>query len=288
MVVNLARGATVVVPVSEDTTIFELGPTSNLGAAILGAGAINQIDPNTGAPGRMRALLRFDLSVIPSAATVTSAEMNVTLVRSPQVGEPVGSQFELRRVLKPWGEGNKGGNTGFPASDGEATWLAPRHPEPAWSGAGASGAGDAVSAISSSVAMDREGSYKFPSTTELVADVQGWLGEPASNFGWIMRSAAEDAKQSARRFASKESATGKPTLTVTYEIAAAELRIVQFALAPEGMFLSWTGGTPPFRVERAESVSGAWTPVTAPANETQAIAPAGPAAAFYRVVSIAP
>jgi hypothetical protein len=194
----------------------------------------------------------------------------------------------LHRALKEWGEGDKGGTLGSEATDGEATWLAAMHPNVEWSGAGASGADDTDAKISSSVSMNALGAYTFPSTPNLVADVQSWLTNPASNFGWLMKSAAENVQQSARRFANRESGTGAASLTVTYEVPAAELKIQQFELRADGMFLSWTGGTTPYQVERSEKIEGPWTAVTAALNDTQATAPADVTAAFYRVVSMTP
>jgi hypothetical protein len=280
-----ARGATLVVPASEDTTLFEFNPTFNLGTALLGAGAINQPSPDTGAPARMRALLRFDLSAIPTGSTITSAQVRVTVVRVPGAIDPPASAFELHRVLKPWGEGTKGGAL---AGDGEATWVAPKHPGPAWGAPGGAADTDASPAISSSVTIDGLGTYTFASTPALTADVQNWLNNPASNFGWMMRSVAENLQQSARRFGNRESGANTPTLTIGYNLPPPELRILQFELREQGMFLSWTGGGAPYRIERAENILGPWTAVTAASSETQGTAPVGQAIAFYRVVSVAP
>jgi hypothetical protein len=286
---SIARGATIVVPVTQDTTLFEFSPTSNLGAAKLGAGAIAQLVLPAGTPARMRALMRFDLAEIPAGATITAAELQVTVVDHLPGGIPPGSTFELHRVLKDWGEGVQVNfNLGAPAVDGEATWVAPKHPGPAWTAPGASGADDAADKISSTVAINALGAYTFPSTSDLIADVQNWLANPASNFGWLMKSASENLQQTARRFGHREGTAGAATLTVTYTALATELRIEQFELRPAGMFLSWTGATAPYQVERAENVEGPWTTVTAALNETQTTVPADLPAAFYRVVSTTP
>ncbi len=284
----VAHGATIVVPVTQDTTLFEFSPTSNLGAAKLGAGAISQFVQ--GHPGRMRALMRFDLADIPAGATITAAELQVTVVDHLPGGIPPGSTFELHRVLKDWGEGVQVNfNLGGPAVDGDATWVAPKHPGPAWTGPGASGADDTDEKISSTVAINALGAYTFPSTPDMIADVQNWLANPALNFGWLMKSASENVQQTARRFGNREAASGAATLTITYSAPVAEFKILQFELRAEGMFLSWSGGSAPYQVERAEKVEGPWTPATAALNETQATVPADvPAAAFYRVVSMTP
>jgi hypothetical protein len=195
----------------------------------------------------------------------------------------------LHRVLKEWGEGVQvSGTLGGAAANGEATWLAPKHPSPAWTAPGASGADDIVAAISSSVEINEFGAYTFPSTPTLVQDVQGWITNPALNFGWLMKSDAENLQQSARRFTNRESGAGAPSLTITYTIPAPELKILQFELRPAGMFLAWAGGTAPYQIERAENIAGPWTPVTGASNETQATAPADVPTAFYRVVSMTP
>ena len=281
------RGATLVAPVIADTALFEFFPTSNLGAAELAAGSISQLDPERQEPARTRSLIRFDVSGVPAGATVTSAEVRVTLTKRPFTAG-TGSTIRLHRVLKAWGEGNKAGPTGGLAGDGEATWSAPAHPEPGWGDVGAGGESDAVTTASSSVDVDQIGTYTFQTSAALAADVQGWVANPASNFGWLMKSDSEGTPQSARRFGSKESLTGKPTLTISYEVAVAEVRITQFQLRPAGMFLAWTGGAAPYRVERAENILGPWTAVTAASNESQATAPLGGEFAFYRVVSGAP
>jgi hypothetical protein len=285
----VAQGATVVVPVTQDTTLFEFSPTSNLGAARLGAGGISQLILPAGTPARMRALMRFDLAGIPTGATISSAELQVTVVDHLPGGFPPGSTFELHRVLKDWGEGVQAViNLGAPAIDGEATWESPKHPGPAWSGPGASGVDDAEAQISSAVAINALGAYTFPSTTDMIADVQNWLTDPASNFGWLMKSGSENVQQTARRFGNRERGAGAATLTITYTGPATELKIEQFELRPEGMFLSWTGGSAPYQVERAERIEGPWAAASAALNETQTIVPADAPAAFYRVVSMTP
>ena len=71
---------------------------------------------------------------------------------------------------------------------------------------------------SATVEVAAVGSYSVSSTPGLVADVQGWLDNPASNFGWalVIDSAASG---SAKRFNSRENGTAssRPTLTISYE-----------------------------------------------------------------------
>jgi hypothetical protein len=49
-----------------------------------------------------------------------------------------------------------------------------------------------------------------------VADVQGWLNNPKSNFGWMLISESEDTRFTARRFGSREDPNNAPLLDVQY------------------------------------------------------------------------
>ena len=54
----------------------------------------------------------------------------------------------------------------------------------------------------------------------LLADVQAWVSNPASNFGWVIRGNEIDAG-SAKRFNTRENSTNPPQLTVTYQVSCA-------------------------------------------------------------------
>ncbi|MHC5003383.1 MAG: multicopper oxidase domain-containing protein, partial [Planctomycetota bacterium] len=71
-------------------------------------------------------------------------------------------------------------------------------------------------AASASAVVSGSGSYNWSSTPQLVADVQGWVDDPATNFGWIVIG-EESVLQTARKFASREgSASQRPRLAVTF------------------------------------------------------------------------
>jgi hypothetical protein len=54
----------------------------------------------------------------------------------------------------------------------------------------------------------------------MVADVQSWVADPASNFGWMI-AGDETFQQSAQRFHTSEHPSNKPQLTVTYTVPSA-------------------------------------------------------------------
>ncbi len=55
----------------------------------------------------------------------------------------------------------------------------------------------------------------FSTSNTLVTDIQAWIQNPSTNFGWIISSLSEDDPGNVRRIRSRESAT-PPTLTLKY------------------------------------------------------------------------
>jgi len=64
----------------------------------------------------------------------------------------------------------------------------------------------------------------------MIADVQGWLDKPVSNFGWMLRSQSELTRYTNRRFASREDTNNAPALTIEFRDPG-ELRFTSVALA---------------------------------------------------------
>jgi len=204
--------ATVTLQSVADTSLFETNPDSNLGASDLAAGT-------TAKNLKSRALIRFDLAgEVPANATVTSVTMTLRVTKAPPGA--VASTFGLHRVLQDWGEGTKTGIVGDPASAGEATWNARRFPATLWSAPGAAAPADYVAKASGSSLVAGLGNFTFASTPDLVADVQAWLADPGSNFGWMLISQAEATARTARRFGSSEDPATAPSLTIGFTMPA--------------------------------------------------------------------
>jgi hypothetical protein len=132
------------------------------------------------------------------------------------------STFALRRVLQAWGEGSQipadpqSPGLGAPAATGEASWNHRFAPGTAWFAPGGRSGVDFAANPSSLAPIVAVGDQLvFASTPALVADVQAWLDQPASNLGWIMLTEAETIGRTARGFASRESGFG-PTLTIDF------------------------------------------------------------------------
>lgn len=211
-----------------DRTLGDYGSEPSLVSGALGSRAQFEV---------RRAMLRFDLSAIPAGAVVSSATLQVTVVMVPL--SPINSTFDIKRVLQSWSEGGVSWNT---RSGAGTPWQVP----------GATGSADSASTPSSFVAVGSANfaNYAFPSTAGLVADVQGWINNPSSNFGWLLISENEVSPETARRFGAREDPTHPPVLTINYSLPSIGVTIQppsQTVLA--GGTASSTAnatGTPPF------------------------------------------
>ena len=200
---------------SADTSLLEVSPSNNLGGFFGMNSGTTQNGP------RNRALLRFDLSSLPTNTLVQSAKLTVQVTQQPIDGYDF-TAFGLHRMFRPWGEGNKIPVTqpgqGVPATAGEATWLHSFYPTNQWAEPGGQPGTD-YSPIESSfeIVYDVANSpYVFPSTPELVDDVQLWINKPATNHGWMLRCADEFPRFTARRFGTREDANNAPVMELNY------------------------------------------------------------------------
>ena len=219
--VRVVAGSVSLVPVA-DTTLFQPDPDHNLGA-------VDSLAVGGTATGALaRSLIRFDLtSQVPSGARIVSVRLSFHVVKIPTSGG-VPSDFELRRLLKPWNEGSKaGGPRGTAAEAGETTWNSIAHGSIRWSQPGAGSGLDFASAPSGSVRVSGFGAYTFDSSPSLVSEVQAWTGNPANNHGWMMISRSERTPETARRIGAREAGAMASILTVEFvdEAVAAPLKI---------------------------------------------------------------
>ncbi|MGD9724586.1 MAG: DNRLRE domain-containing protein [Pirellulales bacterium] len=214
-VVNLA-------PNKDNTLIQQTLPASQLsnGQGDIFVGRTNQDGQGPATISIRRGLLAFDVaSSVPAGSVVTA----VTLTMRDVMGLNGDPTVELHRVSQDWGEGSsfQNGGMGAAAQTGDATWLyrffnvADPTSSPAWTTPG----GDFSAAVSaSSIISDDLGSGQLFSWTsaQMVVDVQGWLDNPASNFGWLLFG-NEAQGQTAKRLNSGES-TIPPNLAPLLQI----------------------------------------------------------------------
>jgi hypothetical protein len=209
-----SRAVTVLLEPSADTSLYEVAvgnaETANSRGQHLFAGRIT-----TGE--RRRALLKFDLSGLPADATVTSAQLSMSLTRDPPGMLPA-VNFSLFRVTSAWSEGGSdagdpGGNGTVPTV-GDPTWTQRAFPSTPWMSAG----GDIVATASAVTSAGVVARYQWGSTPIMVSDVQSWLTTPAGNLGWALLADEGAGTLTARRFASREAATAatRPLLLIEY------------------------------------------------------------------------
>ena len=229
-----------------DTTLHQTAPNNNMGAHThVAIGETAQLNA-------ARGLFRYDLSALPTNAIVTSVSITFTLPSINRL-DPAGSVYSVHRVQRSWGEGSKTGLLGAVGTEGEATWLHSTSPT-TWETAG----GDFLPAASATQILGPSpGVYSVASTPGLIADVQSWLTNAAENFGWLLKVADESVRQTARQFASRETADGA-LLRVEYSFPEPQLRIVSIERSETNIIIRWTGGQGSVAVDRLAEVDGDW------------------------------
>ena len=142
-----------------DTCLWEFDPDYNFGAQTeIPAGTLGSL----GDGARSRALFKFDIaSKIPANAVITSAQLQVTVVRSPSGRNS--STFAMHRVLREWNEGMKSGDLpgGRAATAGESTWNARLEGESAWGEPGGEFGVDFDPNVSATAAVSGNRDYVF-------------------------------------------------------------------------------------------------------------------------------
>lgn len=171
----------------------------------------------TGNGAVRRGLLHFNLSSIPSNATVTAVSIQLNCNKSG--GAPAG--IRVYKATADWGQGTSDPGVrdgrGTAATTNDATWSHRFYNTTSWSNPG----GDYVGVASASTALVGLGPVNL-SSAGLVSDVQAFVSNSANNFGWVITGTAEGSLATALRFSSRENSvtSERPTITVTYTVTA--------------------------------------------------------------------
>src|SRR6266699_6830473 len=155
-------------------------------------------------------MLAFDIAgSIPPGSTITSASLTLNMSRTISDARIV----ELHKLLADWGEGTSNANAqegqGAAATPNDATWRHRFYNTIFWTTQG----GDFSATVSASQSVGGIGQYTW-SSAQMIADVQSWVNNPASNFGWLVLG-DESAAGTTKRFDTRESAS-PPVLTIEY------------------------------------------------------------------------
>lgn len=216
------EAATVQLAPSRDNTLHQRSNPAQQTSNALGdifIGRTNQDGQGPPTVSIRRGLIYFDIAgSVPASATITG----VTMAMRDAMGLNGDHPADLHRLLADWGEGTSffAGGQGASPTENDATWLyrfyhtATPASSVVWSNPG----GDFDPTISGTALItdDLEGGQTFtwPSSAGMIADVQSWLDNPTSNYGWLIRG-NEAQGQTAKRLSSRESAF-PPLLTITY------------------------------------------------------------------------
>jgi hypothetical protein len=194
---------------SMDNTLYEsaTGGLSNDGGTIIFAGRTNQV---TGS--KRRAVLAFDVAgQVPAGATIVDVQLELTL---EGVSGGTIDSLALHRLQAAWGEGTTVATSqgqGAPANLGDVTWLHRFYNTIFWASSG----GDFDPTPSASTIVDDQVGTVFTwSSATMVSEVQNWLDDPSSNFGWVLIG-NEAVGATNKKFYSRESSVGEPRLWIT-------------------------------------------------------------------------
>jgi hypothetical protein len=260
--VGSARGTTISLVTSKDNTLYQ----STDGNISNGAGPHFFAGMTSGGTIH-RGLLEFDLSLIPSGATINSASLTLNMSKSLSGSGTI----TLQRVLADWGEGtsNSGdpGGGGAFATPGDATWLNTFYNTGTWATPG----GDFASTVTATAGIVG-GLNIVSSTPQLLADLQGWMTSPSTNFGWIVRG-DETSFGSSLRFDTRESTLPgtQPMLVIDYSLAPSNPTWNRDADASWSNSANWLGGVPNASNVRATFGSAITAPRTITLSSEQIV-----------------
>jgi hypothetical protein len=192
----------------KDNTLYEYDPAEGDHSNALGQ---HFFAGETAMAELRRGVLAFDIAgSIPSGSTILGVTLSLNMSRT---GLDTARTVELHKLLADWGEGTSVApgeeGDGAPATTNDATWRHRFFDTIFWTTEG----GDFSGTVSASQSVGAVGVYTW-SSSQMRADVQSWLDDPASNFGWLVLGDESDIL-TAKRFDTRESAS-PPVLSIIY------------------------------------------------------------------------
>jgi hypothetical protein len=193
---------------SKDNTLYQFVPAEGDVSNALGQ---HFFAGETGMGELRRGVLAFDIAGnVPAGSTILGVTLSLNVSRT---GLDTARTVELHKMLADWGEGTSVApgeeGEGAPATTNDATWRHRFFDTIFWTTEG----GDFSATVSASQAVGPVGMYTW-SSLQMRADVQSWLDDPASNFGWLILG-DESEIATAKRFDTRESAS-PPVLTIQF------------------------------------------------------------------------
>jgi len=192
----------------KDNTLYEYDPADGDLSNALG---FHFFAGETAMGELRRGVLAFDIAGnIPAGSTILGVTLSLNMSRT---GVDTARTVELHKLLADWGEGTSQATgdegMGAPATPNDATWRHRFFDTIFWTTEG----GDFSGTVSASQSVGPVGVYTW-SSSQMRADVQSWLDDPPSNFGWLVLG-DESQILTAKRLDTRESAS-PPVLTILY------------------------------------------------------------------------
>jgi uncharacterized repeat protein (TIGR03803 family) len=149
-----------------------------------------------------RSLLHFDLSSIPAGSTIYSATLILQVRRNKDGG------VSLHKLIANWGSSDDVS----PPAEGDATWNHAFFPNTKWTTPG----GDFETTATASTGNLEEGAPLI--IPNLTADVQSWVNNSSTNFGWMLKGTDDNIPYTAKIIYSRNHPVEnlRPVLHVTY------------------------------------------------------------------------
>lgn len=196
---------------NKDTTLFEdaAGALANGGGNSVFIGRVGL----TGNFGIRRTLMQFDVAgSIPAGSRILAVSLDMFAAQSSAF---LAVNTDVHRVSQDWSEGTVvapgQGGAGGPSQAGESTWLHTDYPNSFWTTPG----GDFDPTPSYSFGLPGIGPVFTDPEPGIINDVQDWLDNPSTNYGWLMKT-AEVLTTNARRLNSREASGLQPKIQITY------------------------------------------------------------------------
>ncbi len=204
----------VLTPTKDNTILNPDGTLSNGQGPQLFVGRTNN---NVTDGTVVRGLLAFDIANnIPAGATIDSVSLRLNVSKA---GSDDARTIKLFKLSADWGEGASldnpgGGQIWADAQTNDATWSHRFFNSTTWATMG----GDFIATPSSTQTVEGTGVYTWETTSQMVADVQNWLDDSASNYGWIIKMDDETTLKTAKQIDSVQNATAanRPMLIIDY------------------------------------------------------------------------
>jgi spore coat protein A len=203
------RAAQETINPQKDNTLFQSDVSVSCG---IGA---HLISGRTDGDSLRRAVLAFDVGIIPAGSTITGVSLSIVVNR---VRDNQTRDMFLHRLTEDWGEAGSNCDgaegQGAPAEPDDATWQYTFFNTDLWADMG--GTFNPAASATTAVA-DSNGTYTWTGGN-LIADVQDMLDNPGVNFGWIVIG-EEGVNKTARRFFSgnEDQVSRQPALVVDFD-----------------------------------------------------------------------